>query len=85
MKGAEFFNKLDKIMEKCDILRWLDIQDRYADRFKDDKVKGIYYVKDRDCWRVQISIDGIRKHVGEYKNKIDAIHAYRKYLKDNNL
>jgi len=38
--------------------------------------KGIYYRKDRDCWRARIQdLEGKRLHLGNFKTKEDAIAA----------
>lgn len=37
--------------------------------------KGVYYSKQHDKWRASIVIDGKRKHLGIYKEKLKAIAA----------
>jgi len=39
--------------------------------------KGIWYNKKRNHWVARISCNGVRKHLGIFKNEEDATHAYR--------
>ena len=55
-------------------------QNRMNARVRSDnasKVTGVYYRKDCDKWRAEISKDGNRTHLGFFKTKEEAIEARR--------
>ena len=46
------------------------------------KYKGVHWDKKRNSWQVQIQIDGKNKHLGRFKNEIEAAKTYNKAAKE---
>lgn len=46
-----------------------------AHRDSSSGVKGVCWLKQRNCWKAYITIAGKTKHLGHFKNKEDAIKA----------
>ena len=47
------------------------------------KYVGVSWHKNHKKWISNISVDGKQKHLGYFKNEIDAHNAYQNYLKNN--
>ena len=47
------------------------------------KYHGVYFNKRSKSWNTSCSIDGKFKHIGYFKNEIDAAKAYDNYIKLN--
>ncbi len=47
--------------------------------------RGVYFDKGSKKFRVVVTVDSKRIHIGRFINKIDAAMAYDKYIKDNML
>lgn len=45
------------------------------------RYKGVYQYETRGCWRVKIYVNGRSKHLGYFKNELDAARAYDKAAK----
>jgi hypothetical protein len=45
--------------------------------------KGVHLDKSTGNWRVRPTLNGKAVHVGTYKNKLDAVAAYRKFCIEN--
>lgn len=43
--------------------------------------KGVHFRKDRNCWVAQITHNYKCKHLGSFKNIVDAVEAYNKEAK----
>ena len=42
-----------------------------------DKIKGVWWVKNRNKWRANISIDGVDTFIGYFNSKVEAYEAYK--------
>ena len=54
-------------------LRLVTHQENHFNRTKE---KGISFMKQRNKWRSQIQANGIKKYLGSFEDKEDAINAY---------
>lgn len=45
------------------------------------KFKGVHYRKDVKSWRVTIQVDGKTKHIGYFKDELEAAKAYDRVAK----
>ena len=48
---------------------------------RSSKYKGVFWENSCNRWRVQIRFEGVRKHVGVFKDEIAAAEAYDKFAR----
>jgi hypothetical protein len=47
--------------------------------------QGVYYYKNGNNWKSQISINGKKKHLGYFATELEAFLAWKAYVVQNNL
>ncbi len=75
----------DKLDNRKENLRIADFKINAINRIfkpKTSMYKGVYFHRIQKVWCAMIKINGIQKHLGNFKNEVDAAKAYDKKAKE---
>src|SRR5690606_30669703 len=70
-----YAEKLHKEFAQLNNVESFDNWEDYRVVKKRAKYKGVYYMKDKKCWRATIRINGKNKHIGYYTDEIACANA----------